>query len=106
MALPLRTVSGGFAPLRRRLVLGKHGAAPDHLDGRGQSLLQLAPAHDTAEAADALRQVGAPRYRAMICAGGFPKNCSRVRLNACDFSPASANSTEQMNPSSMIRCGQ
>ena len=53
----------GFATLFNRIdlipVLVKHGADPNHVDGRGQSLLQLALAHDNVKAADALRQVGA-----------------------------------------------
>jgi uncharacterized protein len=55
----------GFATLFNRIdlipVLIKHGADPNHVDGRGQSLLQLALAHDNVKAADALRQASAPR---------------------------------------------
>lgn len=55
----------GFATLFNRFelipVLVKHGADPNHVDGRGQSLLQLAQTHDNVAAADALRQAGALR---------------------------------------------
>jgi ankyrin repeat protein len=55
----------GFATLFNRIdlipVLIKHGADPNHVDGRGQSLLQLALAHDNLKAAEALRQASAPR---------------------------------------------
>jgi ankyrin repeat protein len=54
-----------FATLFNRMdlmpVLVKHGADPNHVDGRGQSLLQLALTHDNVAAADALRQAGALR---------------------------------------------
>ncbi|MEA3121516.1 MAG: uncharacterized protein QOH33_1071 [Paraburkholderia sp.] len=42
-------------------ILVKHGANPNHVDGRGQSLLQLAQAQGNTQAADALRQAGATR---------------------------------------------
>jgi hypothetical protein len=42
-------------------VLVKHGANPNHVDGRGQSLLQLALSQGSAQSADALRQAGATR---------------------------------------------
>lgn len=42
-------------------ILIAHGADPDHVDGRGQSLLQLALAQGNARAAEALRQAGATR---------------------------------------------
>jgi ankyrin repeat protein len=55
----------GFATLFNRVdlipVLVKHGADPNHIDGRGQSLLQLALTHDNLKAADALRRAGAQR---------------------------------------------
>jgi len=55
----------GFATLFNRIdlipVLVKHGADPNHVDRRGQSLLQLARAHDNLEAADALQRAGATR---------------------------------------------
>jgi uncharacterized protein len=38
-----------------------HGADPNHVDGRGESLLELALREGNAEAADALRQAGATR---------------------------------------------
>ncbi|HHX3696280.1 TPA: ankyrin repeat domain-containing protein [Burkholderia cenocepacia] len=42
-------------------LLVAHGANPDHVDRRGQSLLQLALTHDNAYAVDALREAGAKR---------------------------------------------
>jgi uncharacterized protein len=42
-------------------ILVKHGADPNHVDGRGESLLQLARAQGDTQAADALRKVGATR---------------------------------------------
>ena len=55
----------GFATLFNRLdmipLLVKHGADPDHVDGRGQSLLQIALSHDSTAAANALRKAGATR---------------------------------------------
>jgi hypothetical protein len=54
-----------FAALFGRIdlipVLVRHGADPNHVDGRGQSLLQIALTHDNGATADALRQVGASR---------------------------------------------
>ncbi|VWB66407.1 putative ankyrin-like protein [Burkholderia aenigmatica] len=53
----------GFATLFNRFelipLLVAHGANPNHVDRRGQSLLQLAQSHDNAEAVDALRHAGA-----------------------------------------------
>jgi ankyrin repeat protein len=55
----------GFATRFNRIdlipVLVKHGAAANHVDGRGQSPLQLALTHDNVKAADALRRAGAQR---------------------------------------------
>ncbi|MBZ5792247.1 ankyrin repeat domain-containing protein [Burkholderia contaminans] len=55
----------GFATLFNRFelipLLVAHGANPNHVDRRGQSLLQLAQSRDNAEAADALRHAGAQR---------------------------------------------
>jgi uncharacterized protein len=42
-------------------ILVKHGANPNHVDGRGQSLLQLAESQGNTQAANALRQAGATR---------------------------------------------
>ncbi len=54
-----------FATLFNRFdvipVLVKHGADPNHVDGRGESLLQLAQAQGNRQAADALREAGAQR---------------------------------------------
>ena len=53
----------GFATLFNRFelipLLVARGANPDHVDRRGQSLLQLALSHGNTYAADALRQAGA-----------------------------------------------
>ncbi|WP_175967715.1 ankyrin repeat domain-containing protein [Burkholderia sp. BCC0322] len=53
----------GFATLFNRFdlipVLVARGANPNHVDRRGQSLLQLAQSHDNTEAVDALRHAGA-----------------------------------------------
>ncbi|WP_423762548.1 ankyrin repeat domain-containing protein [Burkholderia sp. NLJ2] len=53
----------GFATLFNRFelipLLVAHGANPNHVDRRGQSLLRLALTHDNTEAADALRHAGA-----------------------------------------------
>jgi uncharacterized protein len=55
----------GFATLFSRLdmipLLVKDGADPNHIDGRGQSLLQIALSHDSTDAANALREAGATR---------------------------------------------
>jgi ankyrin repeat protein len=55
----------GFATLFNRIdmipVLVKHGADPNHVDGRGQSLLQIALTHDSVDAASALREASATR---------------------------------------------
>ncbi|NHV25835.1 ankyrin repeat domain-containing protein [Burkholderia sp. D-99] len=55
----------GFATLFNRFelipLLVAHGANPNHVDRRGQSLLQLAQSRDNTEAADALRHAGAQR---------------------------------------------
>ncbi|MFH5249750.1 ankyrin repeat domain-containing protein [Burkholderia semiarida] len=53
----------GFATLFNRFelipLLVARGANPNHVDRRGQSLLQLALTHDNTYAADALREAGA-----------------------------------------------
>ncbi|VWD16550.1 ankyrin repeat domain-containing protein [Burkholderia contaminans] len=53
----------GFATLFNRFdlipLLVARGANPNHVDRRGQSLLQLARSHDNTEAVDALRHAGA-----------------------------------------------
>ncbi|CAB5113195.1 ankyrin repeat domain-containing protein [Burkholderia cenocepacia] len=55
----------GFATLFNRFelipLLVAHGANPNHVDRRGQSLLQLALTHDNEYAVDALREAGAKR---------------------------------------------
>ncbi|VWB83252.1 ankyrin repeat domain-containing protein [Burkholderia lata] len=55
----------GFATLFNRFelipLLVARGANPDHVDRRGQSLLQLARSHEITEAEDALRHAGAER---------------------------------------------
>ncbi|HGL6719358.1 ankyrin repeat domain-containing protein [Burkholderia contaminans] len=53
----------GFATLFNRFdlipLLVARGANPNHVDRRGQSLLELARSHDNTEAVDALRHAGA-----------------------------------------------
>ncbi|HTH58564.1 MAG TPA: ankyrin repeat domain-containing protein [Paraburkholderia sp.] len=55
----------GFATLFNRIdmiaPLVKRGADPDHVDARGQSLLQIALSHGSTETANALRNAGATR---------------------------------------------
>ncbi|VWC03905.1 putative ankyrin-like protein [Burkholderia lata] len=55
----------GFATLFNRFelipLLVARGANPNHVDRRGQSLLQLARSHENTEAEDALRHAGAER---------------------------------------------